>query len=356
MELQERLEEMVDATFADLSSEFLLMPTGSAFIKYFNFRSAYETLKRHTNAFMEFSESKVYAAIIEDSRTFCVVRAMLGMTPPEWAELARGRSDVDIDQGAARVLDRQCREKTDFVREKEERFQARLARPQQNGARVPERPLSLARVEALVNVAVHYLSEGAPPEIDGIIHRLDKFDTKEGLASLCHAANEDVPYPVLLYERYLGRPFAAHRDAVSELVGEVMEKAIEDKLRSAGVSYRKTNRAERIPGFGQAPDFCIPDEEAPAVVIEAKITNDDGTARDKVARIKVLASQRDEHVASGRPTYEVVACIDGRGFRERREDMRQLLLRLNGKVFTTATIDRIISHTRIHEFVARPTR
>ena len=71
-------------------------------------------------------------------------------------------------------------------------------------------------------------------------------------------------------------------------------------------------------------DFCIPDEISPAVVIEAKITSDDGTARDKVARIKELETQRNNHVASGRTNYEVVACIDGRGFRERREDMRQL--------------------------------
>jgi hypothetical protein len=156
---------------------------------------------------------------------------------------------------------------------------------------------------------------------------------------------------VLLYERYLGRPFAAHRDAVSELVGEVMENAVEDQLRDAGVTYRKTGRAERIPSFGQAPDFCIPDEINPVVIIEAKIISDDGTARDKVARIKELETQRNEHVANGRSRYEVVACIDGRGFRERREDMRQLLLRLDGKVFTTASLNHLITHTCIREYV-----
>jgi hypothetical protein len=157
---------------------------------------------------------------------------------------------------------------------------------------------------------------------------------------------------VLLYERYLGRPFAAHRDAVSELVGEVMENAIEQRLREAGISYRKTGRAERIPGFGQAPDFCIPDEINPVVIIEAKVTSDDGTARDKVTRIKELETQRNKHVREGKSRYEVVACIDGRGFRQRRADMRDLLLRLNGKVFTAATLDRLIANTRIREFVS----
>jgi hypothetical protein len=158
---------------------------------------------------------------------------------------------------------------------------------------------------------------------------------------------------VVFYERYLGRPFAGHRNAVSELVGEVMESTVEERLRQAGVSFRKTKRAEKIPGFGQAPDFCVPDELSPIAVIEAKITSDDGTARDKVARIKELETQRNEHVRAGWRHYEVIACIDGRGFRQRREDMRQLLLRLNGKVFTTATLDSLIPYTRIRELITK---
>ena len=192
------------------------------------------------------------------------------------------------------------------------------------------RPKSLERIEALVRVAIQYITRGTPQETDGVVHRLAKFDTHEGIISLQHAAREDVPYAVLLYERYLGGPFATHRNAVSELVGEVMENAVEDQLRHAGITYRKTKRAERLPGFG-APDFCIPDEIAPVVIIEAQITSDDGTARDKVARIKELETQRNQHGASGRAHYEVVACIDGRGFRERREDMRQCSSALMGR-------------------------
>ena len=56
-ELEQRLEEMVDATFSDLVSEFLLMPMGNAFIKYSDFRDAYEVLKIHTKAFEIFSAS-----------------------------------------------------------------------------------------------------------------------------------------------------------------------------------------------------------------------------------------------------------------------------------------------------------
>ena len=34
-------------------------------------------------------------------------------------------------------------------------------------------------------------------------------------------ADLGAPYSILLYERFLGRPFAAHRDSVSELVGSL---------------------------------------------------------------------------------------------------------------------------------------
>lgn len=344
---------MVDAVFSDLVSEFLLMPMGKGFPKYTDFRDAYEILKRTSKAFEDFSEATVSIAVNENSRVLGVIRSILGMTAPEWAELARSELESDITQNAARTLDRHCREDPEYISKALSRHQNRVDNAQRSGRALPVRPKTLERLDHLIRVAVSYIVKGAPEDLDGFVHRLATFDTQSGLESLKYAAAESIPYAVLLYERYLGRPFAGHRDAVSELVGEVMESAVELRLRNAGVSYRKTGRAERIPGFGQAPDFCIPDEISPIAVIEAKITSDDGTARDKVARIKELETQRNEHVAAGHPSYEVIACIDGRGFRQRREDMRQLLLRLNGKVFTTATLDGLIPHTRIRELVTK---
>ncbi len=336
-ELETRIEEMVDTTFADISSEFLLMPSGPGFVRYPDFQTAYEALKRSTAGFRNLSPETVKDALEENSLVLGVLRSVLGMTAPEWAELARSELRSDINQNAARGIDKNCRA-SDY-------YGKLIAR---NSA-----VKTIERIDALIEIALRYIEKGAPPEQDGVLHRLAKFDTAYGLESLGHAARENVPYAVLLYERYLGRPFATHRDAVSELVGEVMENAVEQRLREAEVSYRKTGRAERIPGFGQAPDFCIPDELNPTVIIEAKITSDDGTARDKVTRIKELETQRNKHVADGKSSYEVVACIDGRGFRQRRADMRDLLLRLDGKVFTTSTLDRLIPHTGIAKYVSR---
>ncbi len=108
-----------------------------------------------------------------------------------------------------------------------------------------------------------------------------------------------------------------------------------------------------MPGFDQATDFIVPDENAPEVVIEAKITNDDGTARDKVARILRLAELGRRRVRSGKPGFQVVACIDGRGFGVRRQDMRDLLTELNGKVFTLRTLDQLVDHTDLARYASR---
>lgn len=114
-------------------------------------------------------------------------------------------------------------------------------------------------------------------------------------------------------------PFESLRDAVSERVAEFVEGAIKDVLTEARVSFQEPNRAERITGFDQAPGFMIPDEFNSVALIEAKLTEDDGTALDKVARVQRLRTLRDE---SGKD-YDVIACLAGRGFKVRREDMRR---------------------------------
>lgn len=334
--LKEHLEEMVSATFSDLQSQFLVLPKGPHFVEYSDFQDAYEALKRETNGFAMLTEETVWAALRSSALSFMVLRTILGVSPPEWADLARTETKVDVPQNAARDLDTRCR--------KEPNYFERLAKNESTTGK---------RVTALVSVAVFYLTHAGEKVAKDTVHRLAKIDTTEGLTSLRHVASHHVPYAVLLYERYLGRPFASHRDSVSEFIGDVMESAIEYRLSRSRISFRKTKRAERIPGFDQAPDFIIPDEINPAVIIEAKITGDDGTARDKVTRIERLAAMRDERLRRGEKGFEVVACIDGRGFGVRREDMRKMLIRTEGKVFTLATLDQLVEHTRLRHFLPR---
>ena len=171
-----------------------------------------------------------------------------------------------------------------------------------------------------------------------------------GIASVKQMADLGTPYAMLLYERFLGRPFAGHRDSVSELVGDGLESAIEEQLCRAGITFRKTRRAERLAGFDQAPDFIIPDEFQPQVIIEAKLTEDDGTARDKATRVIRLCQMSVERERAGSCRYEVIACLAGRGFGVRREDMRQMILHTKGKIFTPRTLDRLVDCSALARF------
>ncbi|MGV8039048.1 MAG: hypothetical protein AB2L07_02880 [Thermoanaerobaculaceae bacterium] len=329
-EVEADLGSFVDAVFSCLESEFLVLPKGAGFVEYPVFEQGYEALRVGTGGFERLNPGEVLTIVRAKPVALLVLRAMLGFTPPEWAYLATQRSGVDVSQGAVRSLDRKVR-------------LAPLAPLGQGG-------LTTERVKALVTVACQLLAEGMPATPADRLHRLDKADTRGGPAALRSRATVGVPYAMLLYERFLGRPFAGHRDSVSELVGDALESAIDGVLHRSGVSFRRTKRAERVEGFDQAPDFIVPDEFNPQVVIEAKLTEDDGTARDKVTRVQHLGELAAAGMPPGQRRFEVIACIAGRGFGVRRKDMEKLLQATQGKVFTLQNLDRLVECTRLKDY------
>jgi hypothetical protein len=337
-QLLDQLDAMVSTTFSDLTSQFMLLPRGLAFVAYEEFLAGYEALRHATDGFTILSVDHCWTALRKNALALVVIRCLLGVSPPEWQDMTFEETGVRLPNNWARGLDGRVK--------RDHRFFST------SGGKTA---LTVERTTLLLRSACTALLAGADEASDGLVHRLDKIDTKEGLDTIRYVAQQHVPYAVLLYERYLGRPFASHRDSVSELVGDVMESAIEEQLTLERIPFRKTRRAERVPGFEQAPDFFIPDELAPSVIIEAKITGDDGTARDKVSRILRLASMRDQRIAEGRPSFQVVACIDGRGFGVRRQDLKDLLLATHGKVFTANSLSALVTSTDLESFRPAPT-
>lgn len=323
-------EQYVDAVFSCLESEFLVMPKGVGFVEFPVFERGYEALKAATTGFSQLDAEEVLKVTVSEPISFVVLRTMLGFTPPEWGYVSTQRTGVEVSQGFIRTLDRKVR--------------------MTPNAKLNVNGLTKERLKALIQTACSLLADGVPQVSIDQLHRLDKADTRHGISSIQNLAGMGAPYSMLLYERFLGRPFAGHRDSVSELIGDRMESAIEDVLDKAGISYRKTKRAERIEGFDQTPDFIIPSEFNPQIIIEAKITEDDGTARDKVTRIQHLGELSLTGRSPDNPKYEVIACIGGRGFGVRREDMKKMILATRGKVFTIKTLDRLVECTRLKKF------
>jgi hypothetical protein len=327
-ELEARIEDFVTVTVASLSSFYLELPRGDKFLEYEPFRAAFDELRIATADFKSLDNSVVWEAVKKNALVLVILRCILGLSPPELADLALEATGVQIEQGFARGEDAKARSGENSI--------SRATGDRQK------------RLKALVDAACTAIAKGPSNPTPQLIHRLVKVDTIEGLASVQRSARQGVPYPALLYERLLGRPFATHRDSVSGLVGDIVEQAVIDVLTTAGVPFYKTGHAEAIPGFDQAPDFLIPNAEEPKAVIEAKLTQDDGTARDKVTRVQHLHGLSDSGAK-----FEVIACIDGRGFKVRPENMRKLLRATAGKVFSVSTMGHLVEQTSLKAFATK---
>lgn len=316
MELsEEQVAHIAENVVASLRSSFLVMPRGERFLEFEGFAEAFRTLHRVTDGFLDWTTNALEQAVNYDPRCFVVVRTIVGLTPPELAHITTQTQGSAVDQGQARQID----------------ARARAGQPLMDaGAKIRREA-----TQAMLRAAVELLAEPILYR-EAEIHRLDKIDTAQGLESLRQVASGGIPYEALLYERLLGRPFASHKDAISELVGDILENEIEKLLKENQIPYHRTGRAERIEGFDQAPDFLIPTPSQPIAVIEAKVTEDDGTARDKITRVQRLAIMGREK------GFAAIACIDGRGFRQRRQDMLKLVRETDGLVFTGANLDALV--------------
>lgn len=331
-QLYSNIEYYVDKFVGSLQSFYMVMPEGSAFVDFKMFKAAYDALSNGTNDFEDFSAERALSVVRQSPLVLIVMRAMLGLSPPEFAHITTITTGVEVNQSAARRLDKRAREGKSLL----------------SGVR----PGTQRQVKALVETAVQLILQGAPHGMkEGVIHRLDKIDTRDGLPGLRELIKKGVPYETLLYERYLGRPFATHRDAVSERVGDILEDTISEILASRGISFYKASTAERFEGMDQAPDFFVPDQFNPAVIVEAKLAEDDGTARDKVTRVQHLAELRDQQLRRDQSSFEVLACVDGRGFGIRREDVKKLLLATKGKLFNLQTVGSIVDCTSLRNFI-----
>lgn len=322
--------DRAEAVLDSLQSFFLTMPRGRSFCDRQDFEQGYRAFARLTRDGEDLSGDALLAAIAQDPRAWLVLRCILGVSPGEAGYLAseeaatRGH-DLVVDQTAIRDLDARAKrgERLLFDRpapRKSEREGDHLIR----------------RLAPLLGEVLQLPPMKSDPDV---VHRLDKIDTANGQTSVTAAFREGVAYSDLLYERLLGRPYASHRDSVSGIVGGLIEDAIAELLDAYGVDHLMARAREKVPGFEQAPDCRIPGAH-PKVIIEAKLTEDDGTARDKVARVQTLRSYEDRKTASQR--CQIVAVIDGRGFAHRMADLKRLMNATDGHVYTLSELDLLV--------------
>jgi hypothetical protein len=325
-----------NAVLDTLQSFFIEMPRGSSFCERDDFEQGYKAFRQETRDGADLSGEAVLRAIAREPRAWTVLRSIVGLSPGEAAWVAIEEAEAHgtflaVKQADARDLDAAARRGE------------RLVFGEGEARRAYER-----KRDQLVRDIVPFLADvvrtPCPPVPQDKVHRFDKIDTKEGQASVQRLLERGtVPYSELLYERMLGRPYATHRDSVSDIVGKLIENAVQELLTEQHIDGRATRYREAVPGFKQAPDFLIPsDPELTEVIIEAKLTEDDGTARDKAARLQSLRGYEDER-PEGERRRQIVTVIDGRGFSHRPRDLQRILEASDGQVYTLDQLPELIA-------------
>jgi len=291
-----------------LSPLYHVVPWSDGIIDDQRFSAVFRRTRELVGDFSSLDPDRVRRALADFPASLMVFRLITGYT---WAEL----SDILL----AKLTFRLSTQKLQQIE--------RADRLADVPGKVPERALEVLG-EATCGIIRGTLMP-LPEELGaaGFRSRQHKVDTVSGWESVEACAAGGVSYEHLLYERYTGRPFAYVRDALSDRKGDILEDALEALLREHEIPYdRITDNS--IPGFEQAPDFALPDRHDATVIIESKLAEDGGTARDKASRIERLRHTCDER------NILLVALVDGKGFRRFNDVLFPIIRNTRGHTYT----------------------
>jgi hypothetical protein len=286
---------------------------------------AYRLAHELTRGFTVTDVESLTAAISAHSRTVRVFRLLLGLTAQEFAaatQIVAERHGVEaLTAGRIKILE--------------------------SGSACSG---DTARSCALV------IDEGmrgelfpAPPS-GAVQPKINKPDTVEGWSTVQRYAAEGVPLAMFLHQRHYGGAFRQLLDATSTRRGDILEDAVEELFRGHGVPFIRTgshNQEEIADRFGltvrPSPDFVVFNgSNTLRALLECKVANDGGTARDKAARYAALRAEANR--LGGTPLFAVLA---GLGWRRTADALGPVVRDTDGRVFTLPTLAEMLE---VHPF------
>lgn len=315
-----------------LSPSFHLVPRGDSMFDEDAFTDAYSALVTGTENFTRVDAASLAAVLLECPAALAPLRMILGLTHNELAVAIRLHDpDSNLAGGSLKNLERSTAQ------------EHRTAARQRIVGSIAGAVLAMMSRDLLT----------VPPRVTTHFHsKLDKSDTLDGWRSV-REHTSGVSYSTLLFQRYVGGVWRQVQDAYSEVKGDaVLEIPLQDLLDAHGVPYHRTKRgatgaAETATRFGlkPGPDFIIPDD-SPTLVVESKVAEDGGTARDKAARIRTLVTAANER------GLRACALIDGKGWTERPNALCDVIVATQGRTYTLATMDQILELPEIRALIA----
>lgn len=281
------------------------------------FRTVFAEVSRLTHGFSQTSPEKIAEVLKDFPPSLLVFRLVAALTLDEISILLSVQRGIEISKDLMRDL---------------EMGRTVGDRPRQRWVEIAD-PLGEVLASAVGGDLL------ALPEILNSTEfktRKQRPDTINGWQSVKHMANRGVEYWVLLYQRYVGGFFRQAMDASSSIKGDILEGALTRLFAEHRIPFYRTKPREKLPNWEQAPDFLLPDEKKPSLVVEAKLAEDGGTARDKAARIERLCR---EAKSKG---IVPIAVIDGKGFYRINDVTAPILRNTEGETYTLKTIERIL--------------
>ena len=301
-----------------LSANFAFVPRQEDY-ELAHFAEVYRAVDASTNHFTNVSPPHLASVIQNDPRSLLVFRTIIGYTPRELAVATRELVFRIGGRGIGEAL---------------------LKSLEKGGRISPEKAELLAEtIDALISKRLW----GQAP--DGLRSKMDKSDTREGWASVQRFAAQGVPYSAFLHQRHMGGSFRQLLDAASEKRGALLELAVEGLLQKHGILHLRTGHADQgeiARRFNltvhPAPDFVVFDQhEVLQALLECKLANDGGTARDKAARFANL--RREGRRLGGVPVF---ALLDGLGWERVNDALGPVVRDCDGRVFTLGNLSDLL--------------
>jgi hypothetical protein len=334
----EDARDLLGKSFAAVTApSFHLVPRGNAMASQADFTDGYDALAAATQNFSDVSEDTLISALLTTPSALPALRMIACLTNKELAV-------------AMKLVDPTLKVSDEALK----RFQrSRPPDPSATGRRAERTEARRVQLASTIAAAVRAAMDReilvVPDNAAATFHsKLDHQDTIGGWASVHDAAVNGIPYSGYLYHRYVGGVWRQVQDAYSEVKGDnLLEVPLERVLRAEGVPFYRSpsgrsGAAEtaRRYSISPGPDFVIPGDQ-PAVVIESKIAEDGGTARDKGSRIKDLAD------SAHRAGLAVCALIDGRGWMERPDALIKVIIATDGRTYTLETMRQLLAVSEI---------
>jgi hypothetical protein len=281
---------------------------------------AYRMAHERTAGFRQTDPATLAATILSQPQTLQVFRLLLGLTAQEFATA------------------------TEIVAE-------RHGLPILRTGRIKSLELGGPCDESAARCCAHVIDEGmhgtlfGEPPTASVRLKIQKPDTVEGWKTVQRYATEGVPLAVFLHQRHYGGAFRQLLDATSTQRGNLLEDAVEDLFRAHDIQFIRTgthNQEEISRRFGltvrPAPDFVVfTGSGTLRALLECKVANDGGTARDKAARYATL--RREANRLGGVPLFAVLA---GLGWKRAADALGPVIRDTDGRVFMVPTLPDIL--------------